>query len=93
VLSAIGLLAGLTLLIYLTIRGMNLLLAAPLCALLVALSAGLGVFPQEVNLEQVNFLRTYMDGFTGFIWAPRPTLRGKSVPLLPWPWRSPGTGG
>ncbi len=66
-LSAIGLLAGLTLLIYLTIRGMNLLLAAPLCALLVALSAGLGVFPQEVNLEQVNFLRTYMDGFTGFV--------------------------
>ena len=63
-LSALGLIGGLTLLIVLTIRGMNLLLAAPLCALLVALSAGMAVFPQNADS---NFLHSYMDGFTGFV--------------------------
>ncbi len=67
-LSIIGLIGGLGLLIVLTIRGMNLLIAAPLCALLVALSAGIGIFPRPES-SQLNFLQEYMSGFTGFIAA------------------------
>ncbi|WP_395342517.1 GntP family permease [Ningiella sp. W23] len=61
-LSLIGLVGGLTLLIVLTIRGMNLFIAAPACALLVALSSGMTVFAGDVN-----FVQTYMAGFTSFI--------------------------
>ncbi|WP_100658386.1 GntP family permease [Alteromonas flava] len=61
-LSLIGLIGGLALLIFLTIRGMNLFIAAPLCALIVALTSGLPVF-----LGDGNFVTTYMQGFTGFI--------------------------
>ncbi|MFT6086973.1 MAG: H+/gluconate symporter-like permease, partial [Glaciecola sp.] len=60
--SLIGLVSGLGLLIWLTIRGMNLFIAAPLCALVVALTSGLPVFSGESN-----FVTTYMAGFTGFI--------------------------
>lgn len=63
-LSFIGLVGGLVLLIVLTIRGVNLFIAAPLCALLVALSSGLPVFVGEGN-----FVETYMQGFAGFIAA------------------------
>ncbi|MDF2179960.1 SLC13 family permease [Aliiglaciecola sp. CAU 1673] len=63
-LSLLGLVGGLLLLIWLTIRGMNLFIAAPLCALLVALTSGLPVFTGESN-----FVETYMQGFTGFIGA------------------------
>ncbi|RDV24594.1 GntP family permease [Alteromonas aestuariivivens] len=63
-LSLIGLVGGLTLLIVLTIRGMNLFIAAPLCALLVALSGGMPVF-----VGDTNFVSTYMSGFSGFISA------------------------
>ena len=42
----IGLLGSLALLIVLTMRGVDLLLAAPVCALLLALSFGLPLFPQ-----------------------------------------------
>lgn len=62
--SLIGLVGGLGLLIWLTIRGMNLFIAAPLCALVVALTSGLPVFVGESN-----FVATYMAGFTGFIAA------------------------
>lgn len=65
-LSMIGLLGGLTLLIIMTLRGVNLFLAAPLCALIVALFSNMAVFPLS---EQVNFLSTYMSGFAGFISA------------------------
>ena len=61
-LSFIGLVGGLGLLIVLTIRGMNLFIAAPLCALIVALTSGLPVF-----IGDTNFVATYMQGFTGFI--------------------------
>ena len=61
-LSLIGLVGGLGLLIFLTIRGMNLFIAAPLCALIVALTSGLPVFNGDGN-----FVTTYMQGFTGFI--------------------------
>jgi H+/gluconate symporter-like permease len=61
-LSLIGLVGGLVLLIFLTIRGMNLFIAAPACALLVALCSGMSVF-----VGDGNFVQTYMSGFTSFI--------------------------
>ncbi|GAB4184817.1 MAG: GntP family permease [Wenzhouxiangellaceae bacterium] len=67
-LSIVGLIGGLALLILLTIRGMNLLLAAPLCALVVALAAGIDVFPSGAD-GQLNFIHQYMNGFTGFVAA------------------------
>jgi H+/gluconate symporter-like permease len=63
-LSLIGLVGGLALLIVLTIRGMNLFISAPLCAVLVALTSGLSIFTGEAN-----FVTTYMSGFSGFIAA------------------------
>ncbi|WP_050183233.1 GntP family permease [Domibacillus robiginosus] len=65
--SMIGLLGGLALLIILTMKGMNLLIAAPLSALFVAVLNGLPLFPQMVAEGEVNFLSNYMNGFTGFI--------------------------
>lgn len=61
-LSLIGLVGGLLLLIVLTIRGMNLFIAAPLCALIVALTNHIPMF-----VGDTNFVDTYMSGFTGFI--------------------------
>ena len=61
-LSLIGLVGGLLLLIVLTIRGVNLFIAAPLCALLVALTSGIPVF-----IGELNFVEAYMQGFSGFI--------------------------
>lgn len=63
-LSLLGLVGGLGLLIVLTIRGMNLFIAAPLCALIVALTSGLPVFTGDAN-----FVATYMNGFANFIAA------------------------
>lgn len=68
-LSLIGLFGALGLLIVLTIRGVNLLIAAPFCALIVALTAGIPVFPAGAESEQVNFVEQYMTGFTGFVAA------------------------
>ncbi|TDL32078.1 GntP family permease [Jeotgalibacillus sp. S-D1] len=71
-LSMIGLAGGLILLIVLTMRGMNLLVAGPLCALFVALLSGMPLFPQLVAEGESNFLTNYMTGFSGFItsWFP-----------------------
>ena len=44
-LSMLGLIGGLLLLIYLTLRGMNILIAAPLCALLVATRSNIPLLP------------------------------------------------
>ncbi|MCC2605955.1 GntP family permease [Planctobacterium marinum] len=63
-LSFIGLFGGLALLIFLTIRGFNLFIAAPLCALVVALCSGMPVF-----LGDDNFVSSYMNGFSGFVAA------------------------
>lgn len=63
----IGLIGGLVLLIVLTMRGMNLLIAGPLSALLVALTSGMPLFPQLVKEGEVNFVGNYMSGFTGFV--------------------------
>lgn len=61
-LGLIGLIGGLILLIVLTMRGMNLFISAPLCALLVALTNGMSVM-----LGDIHFVNTYMSGFTSFI--------------------------
>ena len=63
----IGMFGGLVLLIILTMRGMNLLIAAPLTALFVAVLNGLPLLPQLAADGSVNFLSNYMTGFTGFI--------------------------
>ncbi|WP_168714487.1 GntP family permease [Metabacillus litoralis] len=65
--SMIGLIGGLALLIFLTMRGMNLLVAGPLCALFVAVLSGLPLFPQLVGEGEANFVGNYMTGFSGFI--------------------------
>src|SRR3546814_14206007 len=45
-LSLIGLVAALTLLVIVTVRGMSLFIATPICALLVALTSDIALFPQ-----------------------------------------------
>ncbi len=62
--SMMGLTGGLALLSVLTIRGMNLFIAAPLCAVIVALTSGIPLFQGEEN-----FVTLYMGGFSGFIAA------------------------
>ena len=66
-LSMIGLIGGLLLLIYLTMKGMNLLIAGPLCALFVAVLSGLPLFPQQVGQGEANLVTNYMGGFSGFV--------------------------
>ncbi|MDZ4859979.1 MAG: GntP family permease [Candidatus Hydrogenedentes bacterium] len=66
-LSLSGLLFGLALLIFLTMRGVELLVAAPLCALLVAITSGFAVFPQLAAEGAPNFTGAYMQGFVGFV--------------------------
>jgi len=61
-LSFLGLVGGLGLLIVLTIRGMNLFIAAPLCALIVGLTGGLPIF-----IGDHAFVDSYMSGFAGFV--------------------------
>lgn len=65
--SLFGLLAGLALLVVLTMRGMNLLVASPVCALLVALFSRLPLFPQLAQPGEDNLLEAYMTGFSGFV--------------------------
>jgi len=68
-LSLLGLLLGLVLLVWLTVRGMELLVAAPLCALLVALTAGFALFPQLAAEGAPSYTGAYMGGFVGFVQA------------------------
>lgn len=63
-LSMIGLVGGLALLIVLTLRGWNLFISAPICALIVGLTSGIPVF-----LGDTNFVENYMSGFSGFVAA------------------------
>lgn len=63
-LSMIGLVGGLVLLIVLTLKGVNLFISAPLCAVIVALCSGVPLLTGEVN-----FVSAYMDGFAGFVAA------------------------
>ncbi|WP_269619769.1 GntP family permease [Zhongshania sp. BJYM1] len=64
--SMIGLVGGLLLLTTLALRGWNLFIAAPLCALIVGLSGGIPVFPGD---SPNAFVTTYMNGFAGFVGA------------------------
>ena len=66
-LSLFGLLLGLALLIWLTMRGVELLIAAPLCALLVAITSGFAPFPQLAAEGAPSFTAAYMTGFVGFV--------------------------
>jgi len=66
-LSLIALLFGLALLITLALRNWNLLLAAPICALVVALGSDIALFPQSVPAGTANWIATYMQGFSGFV--------------------------
>ena len=63
----IGLLGGLALLIFLTMKGVNILIAGPVSALFVALMSGMTLFPQLAGEGEANFVTSYMTGFTGFI--------------------------
>ena len=63
----IGLIGGLALLIILTMRGVNILIAGPVSALFVALMSGMPLFPQLAGEGEANFVTSYMTGFTGFI--------------------------
>jgi H+/gluconate symporter-like permease len=65
--SLLGLLLGLALLIVLALRGVELLVAAPLCALLVALTSGFAIFPQLAAEGAPSFTAAYMQGFVGFV--------------------------
>jgi H+/gluconate symporter-like permease len=67
-LSVIGLLGGLALLVVFTMRGMNLLIAAPLCALFVAVLSGTPVLPPVASPPgAADFVSSYMTGFAGFL--------------------------
>ncbi|REB08114.1 GntP family permease [Sporosarcina sp. BI001-red] len=66
-LGFIGLFGGLAILIFLTMKGMNLLIAAPITALFITILNGIPLFPQLTEEGGVNFLTNYMGGFTGFI--------------------------
>ena len=68
-LSLLGLMLGLALLIYMTVRGVELLIAAPLCALFVAATSGIAFFPQLATEGAPAFTSAYMGGFVGFVQA------------------------
>lgn len=65
-LSLLGLLLGLGLLIALAMRGVNLFIATPVCAAVVAVSGGLPLLPVDGASADIDLLSTYMQGFTGF---------------------------
>ena len=63
---------GLALLIWLTVRGVNILIAGPLAALLVAVTAGLPLMPPFAGLTSdgaaaPDFATSYMAGFASFL--------------------------
>ena len=68
-LSMIGLIGGLILLIFLTMRGMNILIVGPISALFVALLSGMPLFPQLAGEGEANLVTNYMSGFTSFVAA------------------------
>jgi H+/gluconate symporter-like permease len=71
-LSAIGLVGGLALLIWLTIRGVHILIAAPIAAALVVATSGIAWFPPLAAEGDPDYMTAYMAGFTSFFaaWFP-----------------------
>jgi H+/gluconate symporter-like permease len=63
----VGLVGALALLIVVTMRGMSLFVATPLCALLIALTSGLPLLPPLAPEGTQDLVTLYMTGFTGFI--------------------------
>lgn len=57
-LSMIGLIVSLVLLIYLTLKGINIIVAAILCSIILAVTGGLNL--------QTAMMENYMDGFTDY---------------------------
>ncbi len=64
-LSIIGLIGALALLIILTIRGTNLLIAAPATALIVAMTGSIPLLAPGEG----SYITSYMEGFSGFVAA------------------------
>jgi H+/gluconate symporter-like permease len=64
--ATIGLVAGLGLLILLTVRGVNILIAAPIAAAIVAATSAIAWLPPLAAEGAPDFVSTYMGGFTGF---------------------------
>ncbi|MEW9674812.1 GntP family permease [Lentibacillus sp. L22] len=58
ILGMIGLIVSLVLLIYLTMKGINIIIAAILCSVLVAVTGGLNL--------QTAMMENYMDGFSSY---------------------------
>lgn len=65
-LSVLGLLLALGLLVVVTMRGMSLFLATPVCALVIALTSDLALLPPLAG-DKGNMVDLYMAGFSGFI--------------------------
>ena len=65
-LSAIGLIGGLGLLIWMTVRGVNILIAGPVAAAIVAATSGIAWLPPLAAAGAPDFATAYMDGFVGF---------------------------
>ncbi|GAA0467609.1 GntP family permease [Parasphingorhabdus litoris] len=65
-LSAIGLIGGLALLIYMTVKGVNILIAGPIAAAIVAATSGLAWLPPLAAEGAPDFATAYMDGFVSF---------------------------
>ncbi|VAW02025.1 D-beta-hydroxybutyrate permease [hydrothermal vent metagenome] len=66
-LAMIGLVLALALLVTLAMRGWSILIAAPLCAIIVAVTANLSLLPVLAAPGDGNFTSTYMAGFTKFV--------------------------
>ena len=64
--STIGLIGGLALLIYMTVKGVNILIAGPVAAAIVAATSGLAWLPPLAAEGAPDFATTYLDGFVGF---------------------------
>lgn len=71
-LSWIGLIGGLALLIWMTVKGINILIAGPVTALVVALTAGLPLLPPLAETladgsAAPDYATSYMAGFASFL--------------------------
>lgn len=71
-LSWIGLIGGLALLIWMTVRGINILIAGPVAALVVAVTAGLPLLPPLAatladGTVAPDYASSYMAGFSSFL--------------------------
>ncbi|WP_188054178.1 GntP family permease [Sphingosinithalassobacter sp. CS137] len=64
--AAIGLIGALALLIFMTVRGVNILIAGPAAAAVVALTSGIAWLPPLASGGAPDYATTYMAGFTGF---------------------------